>query len=399
VAQGVPLIVLKGKSSDAAEVKKKEIPGSTSGKNKKTSFAALIQEAADGLSGDKKTIKGKSGEAALLKLISGILKTIRDKLPAPLKKNFLNLADAIIRKTGFSEKEKKDLLASLLKKIQKKGRFPASLADEIEALAVSLSRDTRDISQKQMLLAAIRDLMNEKTGKEKSNPAHNSVSKLVVIDLRKGKSAKQEAQTGDKSAGITGNSENGGNTLKVNAHEGTRDNVLYFSLKDGESGRESAPDPGTVTRGQAGFDQHMMEKLKNSLQSEIVKHTKLILKENGNGEIRIVLKPESLGNIRMRVHLQNNHIDGRIFVENNNIKEIVDQAMNNLNAAFKQEGFDSISLRVSVGHGNEQDRHEHGDEQEKAAEYSYADAKEEFEKNLELLFDTGMDYSRVNLFV
>jgi flagellar hook-length control protein FliK len=119
----------------------------------------------------------------------------------------------------------------------------------------------------------------------------------------------------------------------------------------------------------------MIQKLKNSLDTEIVKQTKLIIKQGGNGEIRIVLKPEALGQIRMRLYLDNNHIDGRIFVENNNIQGVVEESLESLQSALKQEGYDSVALQVSVGHG-----HGRG-EQGKPHEFtSHAEAVEEFEK-------------------
>lgn len=400
MAHSVPLIVQKSNAKKTAHVKKKESAGKNKkpGKNKETSFSRIIKKAGEQYQlPDKDAIKGKPGEIKLLQFISKIVKSITGKLPVSLKNNLLTLVKKIIRNAGFSEKEKSDLLSTLLEKIQKKERFPASLADKISALVASLDNDIRDVPQKNKLLAGIRGLMDEKPVKKSEIPAYEGTSKLVVIDLRKGQPLKQHTPVQDKTHSQTENNETVSPAIKLDTLDSTSDTISYFSLKDGAGTRGETTDPGTGTRGPAGFDQHMVEKLKTTLQNEIVKHTKLILKENGNGEIRIILKPESLGSIRMRVHLSNNHIDGRIFVENINIKEIVDQAMDNLNAAFKQGGFDSVSLKVSVGQGNEQNQHD--DQQERSAEYMQSESAEEFEKNLELLFDEGLTYSRVNLFI
>ncbi|MBN2532475.1 MAG: flagellar hook-length control protein FliK [Spirochaetales bacterium] len=406
MAQSVPIIAQETNNNQTAQVKKKEGSGNDNkpGKDEKTSFAAIIEKVEkENQSIHTNIKKTTNGESRLLKFISQIIKSIQDKLPGSLKNNLLTLVKNIIEQKGFSEKEKGDILKTLLQKIQKKSVFPASLADDISALAFSPGKDIRDTSLKNKLIAGIHTLMDEKTDKEK-RIAHDVSSKLVIIDLRKGKSQKEQGHIQEKSAGVSGKGEAGsttGHTLKLDTHEGSSDTILYFSLKDGTGSQEMNQKPVTIGREHDGFDRQMMEKLRNSLQNEMVKHTKIILKENGNGEIRIVLKPESLGSIRMRVNVQNNHIDGRIFVENNNIKEIVDQAMNNLNHAFKHEGFDSISLRVSVGNGNNQDQQDGKQEsrQEGPAVYSYTEAAEEFGKNLEVLFDGSMDYSRVNLFI
>lgn len=395
MAQGVPLIVQETKGKQSTREIKKELPGNDkkTQKDGKTSFSAIFEKAGK----EGKFLESNTGEIRLLRFISQIIKSIHAKLPAPLKNNLLNFVKNLVRQKGFSEKEKGDLLSTLLQKLQKKNSFPASLADEITTLSALLEKDILDVTQKNKLLAGIRGLLDEKNSKAKGARTQDGLSKLVVIDLRKGKNLKQQGEVQEKALKFTGNGENGSNTQNVKIQEGSSDHAFYFSLKDGACSQEQTQTPQMVSSGHTGFDQQMMEKLKNSLQNDIVKHTKIILKENGNGEIRIVLKPESLGSIRMRVNLQNNHIDGRIFVENINIKEIVDQAMNNLNAAFKQEGFDSVSLKVSVGHGNGQEQQD-GREQE-PAEYTYAEAAEEFEKNLELLFDLNLDYSRVNLFI
>ncbi|MBN1799277.1 MAG: flagellar hook-length control protein FliK [Spirochaetales bacterium] len=89
--------------------------------------------------------------------------------------------------------------------------------------------------------------------------------------------------------------------------------------------------------------------LQKNLNAELVKHTKLIIKDGGNGEIRLVLKPKTLGSVRVNVNIQDNNIVGKIFVDNNIVKELVQSSLNNLYNAFKEEGFNQAMINVFVG--------------------------------------------------
>jgi flagellar protein FlbC len=100
----------------------------------------------------------------------------------------------------------------------------------------------------------------------------------------------------------------------------------------------------------------VIDRFKETLRSEVVRNTSIILRDEGKGELRLILKPESLGNVRIRLTLNNNHIEGRIIVENNTVKEMFETNLQNLNNAFQKEGFSSSFLEVSVSGGNEQRR-------------------------------------------
>ncbi len=96
--------------------------------------------------------------------------------------------------------------------------------------------------------------------------------------------------------------------------------------------------------------------LKDTINSQIVKQAGIVVKGNGTGEIRLVMKPESLGNVRIHLSLNDNHIAGRIIVENNIVREIFESNLENLYKAFGSEGFENGGLEVSVqGQGGNSD--------------------------------------------
>jgi len=82
--------------------------------------------------------------------------------------------------------------------------------------------------------------------------------------------------------------------------------------------------------------------------AEVVRQSTVVLRNADSGEIRLVLKPESLGEVRIRVQLQDNHIAGRIVVENNSVREMFQENLDALARAFRESGYETGSLDVEV---------------------------------------------------
>jgi len=91
-----------------------------------------------------------------------------------------------------------------------------------------------------------------------------------------------------------------------------------------------------------------LERLHEMAGSELVKASQLVLKDGG-GEIRLLLKPESLGSVRVRMNLVDNAIEGRIIVDSAAVKHVMDGSVDALRRALTAEGFQMGSLQVSVG--------------------------------------------------
>jgi flagellar hook-length control protein FliK len=91
-----------------------------------------------------------------------------------------------------------------------------------------------------------------------------------------------------------------------------------------------------------------LERLRDMAGSELVRASQLVLKDGG-GEIRLVLKPESLGSVRVRMNVVDNNIEGRIIVDSAAVKHVMDGSVDALRRALTAEGFQMGSLQVSVG--------------------------------------------------
>jgi flagellar hook-length control protein FliK len=112
-----------------------------------------------------------------------------------------------------------------------------------------------------------------------------------------------------------------------------------------------ADSPQKAAPSMAPAAQTTLERLQDMTGSELLHATNLVLKDGG-GEIRLVLKPDSLGSVRVRMNLVDNVIEGKIIVDSSAVKQVVDGSIDALRRALTAEGFQMGSLQVSVGGQN-----------------------------------------------
>ncbi len=105
--------------------------------------------------------------------------------------------------------------------------------------------------------------------------------------------------------------------------------------------------PSTGSNGLAR--ETILQQLQEKANPQIVQQAQVFLKDREDGEIRLVLKPEQLGEVRIRLHLQDRLIEGHITVENSTVKELFEQNKGELAQAFREQGFEMSQLEVSVG--------------------------------------------------
>ncbi len=177
-------------------------------------------------------------------------------------------------------------------------------------------------------------------------PGHESPK--VVLELRDYRNA--ESVRVAMADGQTGSTK--GETADDKSANGDRDSgdfqlrMFRFAADRGDG---SAP----VTSRSAGggaFSAYLRENLNN----QIVRQSGIILRNNNRGEIRLVLKPENLGRVRLRIQLDDHRLSGRIFVDSALVKEAFEQNLPSLYRTFRNNGFDASGFEVLVdgGEGN-----------------------------------------------
>ena len=154
----------------------------------------------------------------------------------------------------------------------------------------------------------------------------------------------QNGSAGQNGAGVNGASSGDSDGLQV-----MQVHLRGEGTSTGSTAQAAGRSADSGVRGQ------LMQQLQDHLNSDIVKRSSILVRENGSGEIKLDLKPDTLGQVRIRITMENNHIAGKIFVENSSVKEAFDQNMQQLYRAFKEHGFEDAALNVSVGdQGREQ---------------------------------------------
>lgn len=118
-------------------------------------------------------------------------------------------------------------------------------------------------------------------------------------------------------------------------HSGRSSNVQVLAV------RASGDTPG-------GIGQALGQNLQETINSQIVRSSRMIVRDNANGEIRLHLKPEHLGDVRFFIELHEGRIAGRIIVENSTIRDVFEDNIPELVKAFTAGGFESAMLDVTV---------------------------------------------------
>jgi hypothetical protein len=101
-----------------------------------------------------------------------------------------------------------------------------------------------------------------------------------------------------------------------------------------------------------GFQDMLARELHENLNGDIVRHASVMLREGGEGTIRLSLRPESLGSVKIRLEITENKIAGRIIVESDEAFRAFEQELHSLEQSFRESGFDGANLEMAFSSGN-----------------------------------------------
>jgi len=169
---------------------------------------------------------------------------------------------------------------------------------------------------------------------------------VEVNDLRGLRSAQTEA----------GQRVNVGHERGAATEAGTREITLELRLP--EQGHKSpALETNWATKSAHAFEDLLARELHQNFNNDIVRHASMILRDDNRGTIRLALKPDSLGNVKIRLEMAENKISGHIIVESEEALRAFEREIHFLEQAFKESGFADASLNMSLandGSGAEQ---------------------------------------------
>ena len=107
--------------------------------------------------------------------------------------------------------------------------------------------------------------------------------------------------------------------------------------------------------------------LTNQIQQsapELVKAGNIILKDNDVGQIKLVLNPESLGNVKIDLHISEKNITGRIIVASAEAYNAFKESADSLRQAFISSGFETAGFDLQFAGQNasgKQEQHQNSD--------------------------------------
>lgn len=126
----------------------------------------------------------------------------------------------------------------------------------------------------------------------------------------------------------------------VHAGQGSADRA------DRSAKAEASPAAGS------DFSSMLAQRLRETGNGEIVQAARIVLKDGDSGTIRLRLRPESLGEVKIELNLSEKSISGKIVVASEEAKSAFERNMAELSDAFRQGGFETAGLEVSVGSGS-----------------------------------------------
>ena len=184
---------------------------------------------------------------------------------------------------------------------------------------------------------------------------------MSVLDLRRSAAGRSQAAAASQAEAAQGASPDAakGPAAREESRSST-EIVRELGLGPAATDRGAPADKAAAPRapgaaGGADFASLLAQRLQESGNGEIVQAAHIVLKDGDAGTIRLKLRPESLGDVKIELNLSEKSISGKIVVESDEAKSAFERNMAELSDAFRQGGFETASLEVSVGSGSGRD--------------------------------------------
>ena len=251
----------------------------------------------------------------------------------------------------FADAENADDFASL---IDAAIDFIPGSESEAERL---LGAQNLSISDPEAFLAKVHELADAEIGAKKgledekaeSQKSKKSGLKFDVHDLRTSKAQNQTEQA--KSAQKLALKKEA--NLEIASSAGQKnDAVVQLTMEMAGSAETNITSSSNQAAGaNNSVFQSMLSNAVQENASDIVKAGNIVLKDNNQGSINLILKPEALGNVKISLNLNDKVISGQINVQTREALEAFKESIDALKQAFTESGFETGSFDLNFSSG------------------------------------------------
>jgi len=185
----------------------------------------------------------------------------------------------------------------------------------------------------------------EKAGQSKLDEARGRRRDKVTIDVR-------DQRTDSNVSNNTQTRVNVVETVSSRHAQGdapVREITLELRVPEGQT--PQAQTTWEVKSGNA-LENMLARELHQNFNGDIVRHASMALRDGGEATIRVALKPDSLGNVKIHLELTENKITGRIFVDSEEALNAFRKEIASLEQAFRDSGFTNADLNLSLAADN-----------------------------------------------
>jgi flagellar hook-length control protein FliK len=95
------------------------------------------------------------------------------------------------------------------------------------------------------------------------------------------------------------------------------------------------------------FQDMLARELNQNLNNDIVRHGSILLRDGGEGLIKLSLQPDSLGNVKIRLEMAENQGPGQIMVESDEALRAFERDIHSLEQAFRDSGYEGVSFDIA----------------------------------------------------
>jgi flagellar hook-length control protein FliK len=123
---------------------------------------------------------------------------------------------------------------------------------------------------------------------------------------------------------------------------------LTLELRLPGNAQSTAQTAWEAKAGGTAIENLLARELHQNFNGDIVRHASMALHDGGEGVIKLALKPDSLGNVKIHLKMSENKITGHIVVESEEALNAFRKEITSLEQAFRDSGFTNAQLDLSL---------------------------------------------------